>query len=162
MRGLALFLMGVLVGILVIQPTAAQQQGDQALNHVGISVDNFDEAINFYTETMGFREAFAISAPDGTPRLTYLHINRDTFLEIQPANPNNPAGFTHVGIQVDDLEATVRRLGSEGLEAEQPRSGSTNALLTNVFGPGGARIELVELGPDSLHTEAMRTWEPTR
>ena len=162
MRGLAIFLMGMLAGILVIQPTAAQEERVQALNHVGISVENFDEALNFYTETMGFREAFALQTDDGSPRLTYLQISRDTFLELQPANANRPAGFTHFGIQVGDLDAAVQRLASQGVEAEEPRAGSTRALLTNILDPGGVRIELVELGPDSLHTEAMRTWVPPR
>ena len=42
-------------------PALAQGQklaGENYVNHVGMAVENFDEAFAFYTQKMGFREAF--------------------------------------------------------------------------------------------------------
>jgi len=76
----------------MMQPSAAQQKGSKGLrlNHVGMYVKNFDESMNFYTKTMGFREAFSFNDKEGKPTLTYLQINRDTFLELAPATAVGP------------------------------------------------------------------------
>src|ERR1700674_2050517 len=94
-RGLALFVAGVIVGIVMMQPSAAQENRNTGLrlNHVGIAVKNFDESMNFYTKVMGFRVAFRFPSPDGNPTTTYFQINRDTFLEMAPATANLPAGI---------------------------------------------------------------------
>ena len=61
MRGLLLFVFGVAIGLLV-QSAIAQNQnpGVVGLNHVALSVANMDEAVRYYTQTMGFPEAFKI------------------------------------------------------------------------------------------------------
>jgi hypothetical protein len=40
------------------------------------------ESMRFYTQTMGFREAFTIKNAEGKPTLAYLQMTRDTFLEL--------------------------------------------------------------------------------
>jgi catechol 2,3-dioxygenase-like lactoylglutathione lyase family enzyme len=55
------------------------------LNHVGVFAKKFDESYNFYTKTLGFREAFSLKDKDGKPTVTYLQINQDTFLALAPA-----------------------------------------------------------------------------
>ena len=59
MRGLFLFVAGIVVG-LAVQTAVAQNQnrGIVGLNHVALSVPNLDEALAYYTKTMGFPEAF--------------------------------------------------------------------------------------------------------
>ena len=46
MRSVLMFLAGIVVGVLAMQPTAAQSDGIVALNHVGIGVSNMGEAMN--------------------------------------------------------------------------------------------------------------------
>ena len=92
MRSLVVFVAGILVGILAMQPSAAQSDPVLALNHVGITVKNVEEAVNFYTRTMGFREAFTLRDQAGKPNLVYLQISRNTFLELAPAPAGRPAG----------------------------------------------------------------------
>src|SRR5262245_51558713 len=60
------------------------------LNHVGISVANFDEALDFYTNKMGFRQAFTIPNAPGQPRAVYLQVSRETFVELLEATPQRP------------------------------------------------------------------------
>jgi len=90
---------------------------------VCISVKDFDKELNYYTKTLGFREVFAYKDADGKPALTYVQLSRDTFLELQPANADRPPGLSHIGIQVDDLKATMARLESRGVKLEPMRVG---------------------------------------
>jgi catechol 2,3-dioxygenase-like lactoylglutathione lyase family enzyme len=159
MRSAVLFAAGVIVGT-VIQVGVAQGPRVAAVNHVAIAVPDFDEALKFYTETMGFREAFGFRDADGRPALTYLQVSRDTFIELQPANAQRPAGITHIGLEVPRMDAFLARLKGRGVATEEPRVGRTSALLSNIVGPGGARFELVELRPDSAPLKAMEAWKP--
>jgi catechol 2,3-dioxygenase-like lactoylglutathione lyase family enzyme len=160
MRGLALFMAGIALGIFTTQPSAAPQEKVTGLrlNHVGMYVKNIDESMNFYTKVMGFREAFSFKDKEGKPTLVYLQINRDTFLELAPANADRPVGLSHVGIWADDLETTVSALRQRGVKVEDPRVGLTNAPLTNVIDPNGVRLELLDFAPESLQWKAIEGW----
>ena len=160
MRGLALFIAGLVAGILLMQPSRAQQEKVTGwrLNHVGVYAKDYNESLKFYTKTMGFREAFSVKDKDGKPTLTYLQINRDTFLELAPAN-DRPAGISHAGIWVDDLKGTVAALRQRGAKVDDPRASPTKAVITNVTAPDGVRLELVDITAESLHRKAIDSWK---
>jgi catechol 2,3-dioxygenase-like lactoylglutathione lyase family enzyme len=159
-RGSALFAAGVIAGMFVMQPTAAPQQkiSGLRLNHFGIFVKDLDESKNFYTKKMGFREAFSFKDGAGKP-IVYLQINRDTFLEMTPADAEHPAGFSHAGIWADDVEATVASLKQNGVKVEDVHAGSTKAPLANMFDPNGVRLELLSYPPESLQRKAIDAWK---
>ena len=161
LRAFALFAAGIGLGIFVMQPSAGQPQAAKGLrlNHVGMYVRNFDESMNFYTKTMGFREAFSLKDKDGKPAITYLQINRDTFLELAPATAERPVGLSHVGIWVDDLNGTVAALRQRGVKVDDPRTGASKAPLTNVVDPNGIRLELLDLAAGSLQRNAIDAWK---
>jgi catechol 2,3-dioxygenase-like lactoylglutathione lyase family enzyme len=156
MRGLVLFVAGVLVG-LAVQTAVAQREGAVSLNHVGIAVPDIGEAVTYYTGTLGFREAFRNSA--GTS--IYLQISRDTFLELQQAGDQTTPGVTHFGLDVENIRNAVEIFRQRGATATDPRGPSafSGAILANVTDPNGIRIELAELGPDSLQRKAMAAWK---
>lgn len=155
-RGLLLFVAGILVGTAMMKPIAGQERNtDFRLNHVGISVNNYDQSLDSYTKTIGFREAFAVRGPDGKPTLTSLVISPDTFLELGTATADRPAGITHFGIQTDDANAAVMRLRQAGVTVNDARVGSTKAVITSFTDPNGIRIELNELGPESFQRKAV-------
>jgi hypothetical protein len=60
MRGFALFVAGTIVGLGV--SAAAQgvssNPGIVGLGFVGVSVPNLDQAVQYYTKTLGFPEAY--------------------------------------------------------------------------------------------------------
>jgi catechol 2,3-dioxygenase-like lactoylglutathione lyase family enzyme len=161
MGGFALFAAGIGVGVFLMSPAAAQQSRNPGLrlNHVGIYAKDFDESMRFYTQTMGLREAFSIKDEDGKPTLTYLQINKDTFLELAPATAARPAGLSHVGIWPENLSATVAVLRQRGVKVDDPRTGATKTSITNVTDPNGVRLELLDFLPDSLPRKAMDTWK---
>ena len=161
MHGVMLFTAGTVLGIFAAQPSAAPQDKTVGirLNHFGLYVKSLDESLNFYTKTMGFREAFQIKDKDGNPVLAYLQISRDTFVELAPATADHPAGISHLGLWSDDLNKTVAVLRERGLKMDDPRTLSTKSPLTNIFDPGGVRLELLEYPPESLQRKAMEGWK---
>jgi catechol 2,3-dioxygenase-like lactoylglutathione lyase family enzyme len=160
-RGIAFFVAGTLFGIFVAQPNVAPQEKSAGLrlNHFGIYVKNFDESMDFYTKTMGFREAFSIKDKDGKTTLAYLQMNRDTFVELAPASADHPVGVSHIGLWSDDLNKTVTILRERGVKMANPISGATKSILTNMSEPDGVRLELLEYPPESLQRKAIDSWK---
>jgi catechol 2,3-dioxygenase-like lactoylglutathione lyase family enzyme len=160
MRRLLLFLAGILVGLAVQRGIAQNQnRGIVALNHVGISVPNLDEAVAYYTKTMGFPEAFRNLDEKGQPTLVYVQISRNTFLELQPASADRPPGISHFGVHVENMGAATAMFKQRGANVSETRASGTKAILSNVTDPHGVRKELIELPPESLHRQAMDRWK---
>ena len=159
MRGWMLFVAGILVG-LGVQTAVAQNRnaGLVGLNHVGINVPDMDEALAYYTETFGFPEAFRVLDDQGQPRLVYVQISGNTFVELQPAN-GRPDGVSHFGIHVEDMDAATAMFKQRGATVSEIRDSDTGAILSNITELNGLRIELSELPPESLHRQAMERWQ---
>jgi len=161
MRTMLVFVAGMLVGV-AAQATLAQNEQSQVqmMNHVGINVPNIPEAITYYTQKMGYKEAFRATNDKGEPTLVYLHISRDTFLELGQANAQRPAGFTHYGLVVNNSNAAVSLFKQRGVTVSEPNvSASTKAILANITDPYMGRVELTEITPDSLHRKALDGWK---
>jgi len=159
MRTFAGFVCGVLVGVCV-HVGFAQGRSTIALNHVALAVPNLSEASRFYSEVMGFPAAFTLRDPNGQPDMTYFQINRNTFIELMQASATRPVGFVHMGLEVSDLDATVRRLRQDGLSVGNPNvSARTKSRIAVAKTPQGAGIELLEFGPDSLQRRVMDAWK---
>jgi catechol 2,3-dioxygenase-like lactoylglutathione lyase family enzyme len=161
MRVSIAFLMGLLLGA-VISTSSAQGTklaGMDGLNHVGINVQDFDAAKAFFIEKMGFREAFTLRDDKGQPTLAYIQVSPNTFIELQPAGTGRPPGISHLGLQVQDIKATIAELKQRGVTAGDARVSAANSMIANVTGPEGLRIELSELGPESLQRKAIDSWK---
>ena len=160
MRGMHLFVAGIVVGASVQLAIAQHQnQGVVGLNHVGISVVDLDEAVTYYTETLGFPEAFRVVNDAGQIALVYVQVSRNTFVELQPANAQRPPGINHFGVQVEDMNAVTEMFKQRGADVSEIRLSSTKAILSNVIDLNGVRMELSELPPESLHRQAIDRWQ---
>lgn len=162
MRACILFAAGLAVG-LTVQTVVAQNaqsmspnQGLIGLNHVGIAVPNLNEAVAYYTKTLGFPEAFRSLDEKGQPRLVYVHITRDTFVELQPGDPQGPAMINHLGVRVEKMQPVIDMFRKRGVNVSDSRVSPTKAVLSNITDPNMIRIELGELVPDSQHYQAIR------
>ena len=109
MRACMLFVTGLLVGVALTSVAAQSRIVDCHVNHIGMNVPNLDEAVAYYTKTLGFPEAFRVNDEKGQARLVYLQISKNTFFEIQPA-PGRPAAINHVGIHVENMAAATDML----------------------------------------------------
>ena len=160
MRGAMMFVAGLAAGWL-IQAGLAQNSGNGVvmMNHVGISVPNIPEAVDYYTQKMGYREAFRVNDDKGQPRIVYLQISKNTFLELNPVTPQRPAGFSHYGLQVENVADAVAMFRKNGLTVTNPNRSDTKAILANITDPYMGRIELAELTPESMHMKAIQNWK---
>jgi catechol 2,3-dioxygenase-like lactoylglutathione lyase family enzyme len=161
MRGFMLFVAGLTIGV-TVQAVAAQNmtpnRGLIGLNHVGVQVPNLNEAITYYTKTLGFPEAFRSLDEKGQPRLVYVHITRNTFIELQPGDPQGQAVINHLGIQVEKMQPVIDMFKKRGVNVSDSRVSPTKAVLSNITAPNMLRIELAELVPESQHYQAIQKW----
>ena len=159
LRSTVVFLTGLAAGM-AIESVVAQQAGIAGLNHVAVSVADYAAATDFYARRMGFREAFSFREANGAPYFTYFQISRTTFLEVMQAAPERPAGCPHFGLEVTNLDAVIEQLRQRGVEVRAPSlSPRTGTRIALAVGPGGVNMELLEMGPGSLHRTAIDAWK---
>ena len=158
MNRIALFAAGIIVG-LAVHAAIAQERKLHGLNHVGIVVADYAAALRFYTETLGLPEAYTIHNSDGSVRLTYLQVNRETFVELIPAAAGQSPGINHFGIEVGDIDAAVADLRTHGVAAGDPGRTPANAEFVRIADRDGVPIEMLELGPESLQRKAINAWK---
>ena len=160
MRGAMLFAAGLFIGLAVHVALAQNaNRGVVMMNHVGINVPNIEEAVKYYTEKMGYKEAFRVFDDKKQPRLVYMQISKNTFLELNPANAQRPAGFTHYGLHVENVADAVAMFRKRGVMVSDTNVSDTKAVLANITDPYMGRIELAELTPESLHYKAIQSWK---
>jgi len=159
MKTAVTFALGMFAGAMMLQGDRAQVNGVRSLNHVGIVVANYDKAMDFYKNTLGFREAYTIRRPDGSVQLTYLQLNRDTFVELIPAGPNQQPGITHFGIEVENVQTAATQLRGKGIAVPNPGPTPSNAQSIRIQDAGGVQIEIMEFVPASLQRKAMDEWK---
>src|ERR1700754_245093 len=102
-------ILALAVLILTVSLHAQQQTPPLAgIAHVAIRVRSLDAARDFYNK-LGFEEAFTLADKDGKVNESFIKLNDRQFLELYPANPDNPkqasVGFLHVCFEGDDLQA---------------------------------------------------------
>jgi catechol 2,3-dioxygenase-like lactoylglutathione lyase family enzyme len=161
MRGAMLFVAGLSAG-LAIQVSSAQTgaAGVAMMNHVAINVPSIPDAVAYYGDKMGYKEAFRVADDKGQPTIVYLHISQNTFLELNQAGPQRQPGFSHYGLQVDNAAAAVDVFKQRGVTVTGTNvSAGTKSILANITDPYMGRIELVEITPDSLHRKAIQSWK---
>ena len=158
MRAACVFLVGILVGgVLQTAIGQSQNRGIIGLNHVGITAPDMDAAVEFYSGTLGFPEAFRNLDDAGETRLVYMQISQNTFVELNRAD-GRPAGINHLGLHVEDVAAAAEMFRRAGAEVTEVRQSTTGAILANVMDLHGVRIELAQLPPESEHRKAMSRW----
>ena len=158
-RGAGLFVAGVVVGALLVQPGGAQGTQPRGVNHIGINVRDYQGALAFYTKTLGLREAYTMRRPDGSPLLTYLQASRETFVELIPVGPDQPSGVTHFGLEVSDIDDAVAHLRQQGVTAADPGLTPARARFTRIADRDGVQIEVMEFTEESMQRKAMDAWK---
>lgn len=139
------------------------------VSHIGVCVSDLARSRQFYCEILGFTESSTMPEVrvEGEPsdsllrlrevKLHAVYLERDGFrLELlhyaSPRSPDtapgrsmNDLGFTHLSVQVPDVEATLAKLEAAGVTIDRDTviqvSGFTVAAF--VRDPDGLGIELV-------------------
>lgn len=118
--------------------------------HTSYRVTDLAASLRFYT-TLGYEQVGRVDLGDGTS-LTMLKFPAEVVvtLELVHRPSDGPVeigtGFSHLPIQVDDLDAAIEVLSKVGVTAgpvEWP-GGSDGARVSWVSDPDGYRLELVQ------------------
>jgi lactoylglutathione lyase len=122
--------------------------------HVAYRVQDLDQSVDFY-QKVGFREIGRVTIGDGST-LVMLNLPGDgdvVTLELV-YNPGMDRleignGFSHIVVQVDDLDATLASLAQHGISFDEPQrpGGEAGPRTSFVPDPDGYRIELVQWPP---------------
>jgi methylmalonyl-CoA/ethylmalonyl-CoA epimerase len=159
-RGSILFIAGLAIGMITIRAIDAQQDKGIGLrvNHVGISVKNLQESVDYYTKTLGMRQAFIMGNRNGNPGTYYIQVDKYTFLELSQSTPERPVGLNHVGFQTENMSDTAAELKKRGImvgEVSAVGSGAPHASITD---PNGIRLEMLEFADGSLQKKAIEAY----
>ena len=110
------------------------------VDHIGIAVENLDEALKFYEETLGIKCTSKEVVEDQKVKVAFLPIG-DTEVELLESTDENGAiakfiekrgqGVQHIAYRVDNIEEAIAEMKGKGIRMidEEPR-----------YGAGGAKI----------------------
>ncbi|MDP8990648.1 MAG: VOC family protein [Acidobacteriota bacterium] len=157
----ATFSAGLVLGMVAIKSIDAQQDKGIGirLNHVGISVKNLQETVDYYTKTLGMREGFVMRDRNGNPGTVSVQVDKYTFLELSQANTDRPVGINHIGFQTENMNDTLAELKRRGIMVPDPTSVGSGAPHTSINDPNGVRLEMLEFVPESMQRKAIEAYK---
>jgi lactoylglutathione lyase len=107
-----------------------------------IIVADMDESVKFYTEVMGFEIDSKFNLGPGMA-ITLLKGEGDAMIELIK-NTQNEIGLYSIGMEVTDINTTVKELKSKGAKITMEPVPITVGALAFVEDPNGARIALIQ------------------
>lgn len=126
-----------------------------AVDHIGIAVEDMDEALRFYRDRLGLEPGPIQESPEYGLRICRVYIGplylelleaRDWKRTMQRALPHQGPGVYHVGLRVDDVDASIADLAQRGVDLLDavPREGEDMRIAyLSPTSTSGALLELV-------------------
>ena len=113
------------------------------VDHIGIAVNNIEEAAKFYEEILGIKSTGLEEVAEQKVKVKFLPCGDCEVELLEGTQPDSPVssfiekkgeGIHHLAIRVDDIDAALAELKEKGVRLidENPR-----------YGAGGARIAFV-------------------
>lgn len=139
----------------------------KGIAHAAFNVTDMEKSIAFYERTFGFQKAFEIPRPEnGEPWIVYLYAGGGQFVELfYGATKQNPykdenAGFFHLCLQVEDVQRAWQRIVETGApQDDAPKTAGDGNWQCWTHDPDGVKIELMQVGEDSLQMQFIRALE---
>jgi methylmalonyl-CoA/ethylmalonyl-CoA epimerase len=121
----------------------------RGIHHLGVAVDNLDEALDTYTRLFGAELEHRAIVPEQGVEAAAVLVGDSRVELLAPTGADTPVGkflakrgpgMHHVAYEVDDVQAALSSLTNEGVELidATPREG--------LFG-----LEVAFIHPDSVH-----------
>ncbi len=112
------------------------------VKYTTIIVADMDESIKFYTDVMGF-EIDSQHKPIPGVTITLLKGDGDAMIELIK-NAENEPGLFCVGMDVEDINTTLKELKSKGAKITMEPRPITVGTLAFIEDPNGVRIALIQ------------------
>jgi len=134
---------------------------DHSVHHAGVTVSDLDSAVEFYRDVLGLAvldrfgvsgEAFATAVDVPEASASFAHLDggvRVELVDYDPAGDDagtalNRPGTAHLGLSVDDVDASVEGLPGAVGTVSEPQTTATGTRLAFVRDPDGNLVELLE------------------
>ena len=123
-------------------------------HHIGVAVRSLDEALKFYSETLGLPMQASATVEEQGVKAALLTIGGSEIELLEPLSPESPVGrflerkgegLHHICFQTPDVAAELEGLKAKGVELidQQPRRGLAGMIC--FLHPKASRGVLVEL-----------------
>ena len=112
------------------------------VKYATIIVDDMDKSIKFYIEVLGFK-IDSQHKPIPGAIITLLKGDGDAMIELIK-NPTDKPGLFSVGMDVEDIHATVKELKSKGAKVTMEPIPITVGTLAFIEDPNGVKIALIQ------------------
>jgi methylmalonyl-CoA epimerase len=127
------------------------------IDHIGVVVNDIEEALKVYQQALGLTLAKIQERPDQAVTIAFLPTGESEIELVQPVTSDSGVakflqkrgeGIHHICLEVDDIEKTLADLREKGLQLidETPRTG-----------PGGERFAFIH--PKSTHGLLIELYE---
>ena len=114
------------------------------VKYATMAVADMDESIKFYTEVIGL-EIESQHNPRPGVRITLLKGDGDAMIElIEDKENRRETGLFSVGMEVEDINATVKELKSKGAKITMEPIAITVGTLAFLEDPNGTQIALIQ------------------
>jgi len=130
------------------------------LEHIGIYAHDTDALREWYENVLGMKMIRKLEK-EGRPPIFFLAGEGGLKLEILPSSSReirrelSDPGYSHLGIAVDDFEATARSLSAKGINLHDVRTTSTGWTIGYFEDPEGNRLEIVYRPEETEKTETI-------
>ncbi len=124
--------------------------------HLAFGVKNMQDSFHFYLDILGFKKAFTLSSPEGTPWIEYIKISDNQFIELFYSDPQKPfpkdeVSYQHLCLETDDIFAFANDMANKHFPLDSPVTlGLDHNYQCWVKDPDGNRIEIMQYGKDAL------------
>ena len=112
------------------------------VKYATIIVRDMEESIRFYADVLGF-EIDSQHQPAPGVAITLMKSESDAMVELIK-NPTDEVGHYSVGMDVEDVHATVKDLKSKGAKITMEPVPITVGFLAFCEDPNGVRIALIQ------------------
>jgi len=126
------------------------------INHIGIAVNNIDEAMKLYTDVLGLQVSGIETLDDQKAKTAIIPVGETKIELIESTDPEGVIakfierrgeGLHHIALEVDDIKQALETLEEKGLPLidREPRPGVENMSIAFLH-PKGTKIllEVVE------------------
>ena len=127
------------------------------INHIGIAVNNIDQALKLYTEVLGLSLKEIEVVEEQRTRTAILPVGESKIELLESTDPEGPIakyiekfgeGMHHLALEVSDIEDALSKISQSGIPLidETPRKGieNTHIAFLHPRGTGRVLLELVQ------------------
>lgn len=129
------------------------------INHIGIAVNSLDETIPFYRDNLGMAFKGMEEVVEQQVKVAFLEVSESKIELLEPTTHESPIarflekngpGIHHIAYQVENIEAAIAKLESEGARMidKVPRLGAHGARIAFIHpkSSNGVLTELCQVG----------------